>query len=158
MCGNTFKHNLNRFCYGKKHVIINVMYEHKYSSIFIISSLLLMLMTTGYIYKTCWVSVNNNQTNHFGKVYHFTFWLQHTNKNLNFNTWEETCIFIFSHKAWFWHFFSKWKFAWQYKNGNLHFTFGSEMLELLVCIHGNSLCTYKDEMYIIGFVSQLNWN
>ena len=81
MCGNTFKHNLNRFCYGKKHVIINVMYEHKYSSIFIISSLLLMLMTTGYIYKTCWVSVNNNQTNHFGKVYHFTFWLQHTNMN-----------------------------------------------------------------------------
>ena len=79
-------------------------------------------------------------------------------KNLNFNTLEETCIFIFSHKAWFWHFFSKWKFAWQYKNGNLHFTFGSEMLELLVCIRGNSLCTYKDEMYIIGFVSQLNWN
>ena len=79
-------------------------------------------------------------------------------KNLNFNTLEETCIFIFSQKAWFWHFFSKWKFAWQYKNGNLHFTFGSEMLELLVCIHGNSLCTYKDEMYIIGFVSQLNWN
>ena len=43
--------------------------------------LYLMLMTAVHIQNICWVSMNNNQTNLFGRVYHFTFRLQQINMN-----------------------------------------------------------------------------
>ena len=57
------------------------MYKHAYFSIFMMIPLLLMLVTAGHMQNMCCVSMNNNQTNLFGNLYHFTFLLQQTNMN-----------------------------------------------------------------------------
>ena len=88
---------------------------------------LLMLMTTGHIQKMCCVSINNNQTNLFGKVYHFTFWPQKTNMNPNSrcrtNSFEE--------------------FKFQYVRGDIHIHIATK----------NTILTFSQSGTLLGNVN-----
>ena len=132
MCGNMFKYNCNGLCQREKYINIHILYEHTCFSFFMIIPLLLMLMTARHIPNMWCVSMNNNKTNLFGEVYHFTFWLQQTNMSLSSHCrtsiFEEEflfqsvrgdiCIHIITQNI-ILTFLSKWDFAWQCKQGNL---------------------------------------
>ena len=127
MSGNTFKHNWNDFFQREQYIS-----EHSYFSIFTMIALLLMVMAAGHIQNICCVCMNNNQTNLFEKVYHFTFWLQQTSiipsSHCSTSIFEEEFKFQYTKRDGHIHiatqniiltFLRKWHFAWESKYGSL---------------------------------------
>ena len=132
MCGNTFKHNWNGFCWSKKYFNINIVYEHTYFSTFI-SDAYVNKACLEYILCICivfpWIIIRQNYLGRFIFsifAYNRLTWIETAivkqvllKKNLKFYYKRENVHTHIAAQKIILKVLPKLNFAWQCKYGNL---------------------------------------